>query len=86
MAHDLVVYRNLVELTENCVGDAGKRLVDLHVEGHLHKNPESLTAEDLSFLHHWIVAVVCLMSKDQSMITEYSDRIEDLALAPTEIG
>lgn len=73
-----VLYTQIVEVTEDYLGPAAKRFIDRQIENHLNKKPEDITRKDLINLNDWMVAVVALLTEDQNVLAEYTDRLEAL--------
>ncbi len=73
-----LLYCKVVTITEDYLGPAAKRFIDRQIENHLNKDPESITKADLAELNDWIVAVVSLLTEDEKVVSEYTNRLESL--------
>jgi len=65
------LYEQVVQVTHAYLGPAAERFIARQVQNHLHKNPEQLSAEDLSQLIDWIQIAVSLLTDDSDIIEEY---------------
>ena len=72
------LYDKVVSITEDYLGPSARRFIDRQIESHLNKNPENITKKDLLQLNGWLIAVVALLTDDENVLAEYSDRLESL--------
>lgn len=73
------IYGQAVKITHAYLGPAAGRFVDRQVRNHLNKEPETMTAKDLSRLIEWIRIAVSLLTDDVSVVDEYIDQLKALA-------
>lgn len=78
MKQNSALYAQVIAVTEDYLGPSAKRFIDRQIENHLQKKPENLTKKDLSTLNDWIIAVVALLTEDEELLAEYSNRLESL--------
>jgi hypothetical protein len=72
-------YQEIVRITSEYLGPAGQRFVDRHIKSHLKKNPSEVTSDDIENLVKWIKASMSVLTNDQQLIEEHSERILKLA-------
>jgi hypothetical protein len=72
-------YNQAVSITYEYLGPAAGRFVDRQVRSHLRKEPEDMTAKDLSHLLDWIRLAVSLLTDDAHVVDEYIRQLEELA-------
>lgn len=75
------LYKQLVDVTEDYLGPSSQRFIDRQIESHLGKQTRSITKKDLLELHDWLVAVVALLTDDESVLAEYASRLKSLESA-----
>lgn len=78
MADD-TVYERVVRVTHVYLGPAADRFIARQVQNHLHKQPEDLSAKDLSKLIDWIRVTVSLLTEDSEIIEEYIAQLVNLS-------
>jgi hypothetical protein len=74
MAGD-TLYDRVVRVTHVYLGPAADRFIARQVQNHLHKEPENLSAKDLSQLIDWIRVTVSLLTEDSEIIEEYISQL-----------
>lgn len=75
------IYTQVVRITHIYLGPAADRFIARQVQNHLHKEPERLSAADLSSLIDWIKVAVSLITDEAAIIEEYTEKLERLALS-----
>ncbi|MEO6513359.1 MAG: hypothetical protein ABIR37_01590 [Candidatus Saccharimonadales bacterium] len=73
------VYDRVVRVTHVYLGPAADRFIARQVQNHLHKQPEDLSAKDLSQLIDWIRVTVSLLTEDSEIIEEYIAQLINLS-------
>ncbi|HUA13237.1 MAG TPA: hypothetical protein VL989_01930 [Candidatus Sulfotelmatobacter sp.] len=73
-------YDRLVAITHVYLGPAADRFINRQIENHLHKDPKTITKEDLRSLSDWIKVIVGLICDDQDIVEEYTNEIRKLYL------
>lgn len=71
------LYDEVVALTSEYLGPAADRFINRQIRNHLNKNPESLTADDISELLAWIKLSMVFLTDDKAIVEDY---IESLRL------
>ena len=80
MADASSIYNRVVRITHIYLGPAADRFIDRQVQNHLSKEPQDLTAADLSQLIDWIQVAVSLLSDDKEIIEEYISQLKKLSV------
>jgi len=75
-----LLYRRVVEITEEYLGPAAPRFVARQIAFHLHKTPAELTDQDLAKLIEWGRVSLGLFTEDRALIDEYTAKLSQLAL------
>lgn len=78
------IYQEIVRITSEYLGPAGQRFVDRHIENHLKKSPSDISVADIDELAKWIKASMSILTKDQQLVEEHTDRILNLAMSSQE--
>ncbi len=73
------LYDRIVSTTHVYLGPAADRFIDRQIQNHLHKEPEKITASDLTQLIDWIRIAVSLLTDDTEIVEEYISQLEELA-------
>ena len=74
------LYDKVVQITHVYLGPAADRFIVRQVHNHLHKEPETLSREDLSKLIDWIRVAVSFLTDDSELVEEYTDELERLTI------
>jgi hypothetical protein len=75
------LYDQLIEISRDYLGPAAERFIARQVTTHLHKDPLSLTKQDIVKLTDWIKLAFALLSSDNAIVDEYTGRLLMLAKA-----
>jgi hypothetical protein len=78
----ILLYDRVVTITRVYLGPAADRFIARQVQNHLHKDPQSLSRDDLGVLIDWIRVAVSLLTEDNEIIEEYTNQLQDLATQP----
>ena len=78
----ILLYDRVVTITRVYLGPAADRFIARQVQNHLHKDPQSLSRDDLGVLIDWIRVAVSLLTEDNEIIEEYTTQLQDLATQP----
>jgi hypothetical protein len=73
------LYNRVVRVTHVYLGPAADRFIARQVQNHLHKDPETLSNQDLAKLIDWIRVTVSLLTEDSEIVEEYIQQLEHLA-------
>lgn len=76
------LYHYVVVIAEDYFGPAANRVVERLAIHHLDKSPEELTPNDLPELITWSKLAIALVTNDQTVIEEFSSRLEKLQQSP----
>lgn len=71
-------YDELVHITEDYLGPAARRFIDRQTKNHLNKDPGYLTKTELITLADWVKLTLALLTKDETIKTEYARRLDKL--------
>ena len=71
-------YDNIVHVVEHYLGPAAPRFVDRHIQSHLQKPPQDVTAADMPHLTEWMRLSFALLTDDRSIIEECTQRLNKL--------
>ena len=80
------LYDRVVRVTHVYLGPAADRFIARQVQNHLHKEPEELSAQDLTQLIDWIRVTVSLLTEDSEIIEEYISQLVSLTKQPQKSG
>lgn len=81
-ARPVTLYERVVGITTHYLGPAADRFIARQIQMHLDKQPEDLTSKDLEKLVDWIRLAMALLSEDNKMVDEFSNRLLKLAREP----
>ena len=84
MTDSFSVYQRVVRITHIYLGPAADRFIDRQVQSHLHKEPEELSAADLTLLTDWIRVAVSLLTDDEEIVEEYINQLKLLIDKPAK--
>ena len=73
------LYQRLVEITGEYLGPASSRFIDRQIVNHLNKDPQKVSKNDLPTLNKWLYASMALLTEDEEMLNEYSERLNNLS-------
>lgn len=83
MSANKKLYLAIVDVTEEYLGPAGKRFIDRQIRNHLNKEPGEINRSELAKLSEWSRLAFALLTSDQNLLQEYSNRLDGLK-APTK--
>lgn len=77
------LYEAIIKITEDYLGPAGQRFIDRQINDHLQKEPGKLNKQELERLSEWARLAFALLTNDQTLLEEYSKRLERLKVSGT---
>lgn len=80
MSAEQKIYVSVVKITEDYLGPAGKRFIDRQIRNHLNKEPGAINRRELEQLSEWTRLAFALLTNDQRVLKEYSNRLEKLKM------
>lgn len=78
MSVEKKLYTDVVQITEEYLGPAGKRFIDRQIRNHLKKEPGAISRSELKHLSEWSRLAFALLTNDNKLLKEYSDRLDGL--------
>lgn len=75
----LVLYEQVVKVTNVYLGPAADRFITRQIENHLDKPPEQMSKDDLLQLIDWIRVAMSLITEDSDIVEEYTEQLKQLA-------
>lgn len=73
------IYDDITRISEDYFGPVAARFVSRIVTNHLDKKPEQVTIKDLPRLINWIQLSMAMVTDETEVISEYVDRLNQLA-------
>lgn len=73
------LYEQVVEVTDRYLGPASERFVSRQIQMHIGKDPKDLTQKDLEKLVDWIRLAMALLTEDNKLVDDFSERLLTLA-------
>ena len=74
----LVLYEQVVKVTNVYLGPAADRFIARQIENHLDKPPQQMSKEDLLQLIDWIQVAMSLITEDSDIVEEYIGQLRSL--------
>jgi hypothetical protein len=73
------VVKQVIAITEECLGPAAERFIKRLITSHLHKPADQLTNGDLRKLADWIKVSLGMLTEDKKLVDECVKKILKLA-------
>jgi hypothetical protein len=77
--NDASLYQRVVDVTNAYLGPAAERFIARQVQNHLGKSPEELQEADLEKLVDWIKIAIAMLTEDNHVVEELTDKLMRLA-------
>lgn len=78
MGNTLLIYDQVLEVTQDYLGPATKRFIDRQIDAHLHKKPHELTKDDMDKLTEWLKVSIAMLAHDKSLVDDYVQSLKNL--------
>lgn len=75
----LMLYDQVVKVTNVYLGPAADRFITRQIENHLDKPPQKMSEEDLLQLIDWIRVAMSLITEDGDIVEEYIQQLKQIA-------
>jgi hypothetical protein len=72
------LYQQILEITEEYLGQAADRFMRRQIVNHLHKQPEEIDAQDIATLAEWVKVSVALLTEDKTLVDGYETKLRQL--------
>ncbi len=79
MSNSQPLYRTVVEISEEYLGQAAERFIKRQISAHLKKDPADITPQDLDTLIHWIKLTFAMLTDNKEEVIDYESRLRDLS-------
>lgn len=75
---NILVFDQIVLVTEDYLGPAAERFVTRHALAHLGKSPAEISLEDIPKLLEWTTVTLALLTEDKQVVSEYAKKMTNL--------